>query len=248
MLSGPSGFSFSPAGSKDVTIPNAPAGNYTFRYSISGACVNGTKDISFTVTAGSSIPLTGANANAGAIPTGFCIGSIPASLLLAANQPNVGETGTWTQTGGSTVVNFSDIHDPHAVLTGMTAAGSPYQLTWTIANVAGCNSSSPVTFSLVDPLNLPPINFTTVCSANNITSFFAGPCFQSGGVNKIMTLFSGYLLGVPEGSRQVRLSMQVFFLQSLYHLMRLAPAAIPALPQIVVDYDLQWAGAAVSQH
>ncbi|MEQ1676211.1 MAG: T9SS type A sorting domain-containing protein [Chitinophagaceae bacterium] len=172
LLSGPAGYSFPDVNTQNVSIPDLPQGNYVFRYSVSGACVSGTKNVAFVKVSGLNIPITDANANAGAIQTAFC-GSIPSTLLLSANAPNVGETGTWTQTGGPNPVTFNDIHDPATLVTGMTNGGSTYTFVWSISNAEGCISSSAVIVRSVTIPSITPVVLSQTCEVQ--TQLPGGP-------------------------------------------------------------------------
>lgn len=176
LVSGPSGYSFTSVNAQNVTLSYLAAGTYTFRYTVTGTCVNGTKDVTFTKVAGSNIPLTTANANAGNMLTGYC-GNLPSTIQLGANSVNVGETGTWTQSGGGTTVSISDIHNPNATASGLTIAGAPYKFTWTISNASGCSSYSTVSIVAVGNINIAPMNLTTPCNTPTYPASGAGMCY-----------------------------------------------------------------------
>lgn len=175
LVSGPAGYTFTPAGTRDVILPSLPSGSYTFRYSVTGACITGYKDVTFTVVLGANYAVTSSNANAGGIQTAFC-STLPSSLQLSANMPGTGETGTWAQTGGGATLTFSDINDPNAVVSGITQAGSPYTLVWVITGNLGCSSTSSLQIRYIPMLSKPPINLTTPCNQPTYTGGGAGSC------------------------------------------------------------------------
>ncbi len=156
LVSGPAGYTFSNVNAQDVVLTGLPGGSYTFRYTVTG-CTNGSKDVSFNVAPAGFYGLTVSNANAGNIQTGYCDG-FPASLQLSANAPNVGETGTWRQMNGASTAVFSDIHDPNAILTGLTASGGTYRFRWTIQNQSGCFSESDLILVVPQPITPYEIN------------------------------------------------------------------------------------------
>lgn len=191
LVSGPAGYTFAGSSSQDMTLNLSP-GNYTFRYSVSGTCITGSKDVSFIVSYG-AIPVTASTANAGNIETGYCNNNVPSSLKLGANTPALGETGTWTQVGGGNQVNFSDVHDPNAVATGLSSAGLPYTFRWTITNGTGCYSYSDVVLFSPTDLSMPNINFSTGCGEGLYPQVVpsGGICSPQGGYVYVKTISIG---------------------------------------------------------
>ena len=195
LLSGPAGYSFSPVAARDVTLASLPSGTYTFRYTVTGACITGFKDVSFSVVLGANYAVTSANANAGGVQTAFC-STLPSSLQLSANKPGVGETGTWVQTAGGNSLTFSDIHDPTATVSGITQAGAPYTLSWVITGSLGCSSTSSLQVRYIAMQSKPALNYTTPC---NQTIYYspgaAGVCPSEGRILPIGSLFNGFPVG-----------------------------------------------------
>lgn len=163
LISGPAGFTFTTINAQFVTLTAPPNGIYKLKYTVSGSCVNGIKEITFTVDVGANNYVSIPNANAGLINTGFCNG-IPASIQLSANNPSVGEIGTWVQISGGNSVNFSNINDPNAIISGLTNINSPYTFKWEFTNANGCKKSSLLTITNIETGNNSAIEYTTPCA------------------------------------------------------------------------------------
>ncbi|TDP03209.1 PKD domain-containing protein [Flavobacterium sp. 245] len=52
---------------------------------------------------------------------------------LAADQPDDGEIGTWSQVSGPNTIMFSNVNDPNAIATGFLTPSSTYELQWTVS-------------------------------------------------------------------------------------------------------------------
>ena len=161
---------------QNIVITNPPTGTYTFRYSVTGTCVSGFQDIIVSYFPASGFNATPANANAGNIQTAYCNGDqIPASIQLAANLPNVGEIGTWSQVSGGNVVSFSNINNNNTIVSGLINAGAPYIFSWKITNSSGCFTNDIIKIFSVSNITPNAINYTSSCSAaidvNASTSF-----------------------------------------------------------------------------
>lgn len=157
LISGPSGYSFTPINTRNHTIVGMPNGTYTFRYKVTGPCYTDSVDKTFIKIGGSQFAVTPANANAAGLPTVIC-SSMPDTLMLGANLPNVGESGMWTQTSGPNAAIFSDPADPNTLVTGLS--NDVYSFRWTITNSVGCSvfSNYQITISndsIPLPLNIP---------------------------------------------------------------------------------------------
>ncbi|MCX6244735.1 MAG: tandem-95 repeat protein, partial [Bacteroidetes bacterium] len=105
-------------------------GVYVFRWLISGGPMCPSSQSDTRVIVASINPTT---ANAGPDQT-VCYAT---PLILQGNSTILNEVGTWTVTPTGPV--FSDVHNPHAVVTGLLAS-TVYTFTWTIVNA--CSSSS----------------------------------------------------------------------------------------------------------
>lgn len=197
LVSGPAGYVYAGVSTQNATLSGLSSGTYTFRYTTTGTCAAGTKDVTFTIANGTNFAVTSSNANLGNITTGFCGGSMPASLQLAANAPNVGETGTWVSLSGGTTVSFSpNANDPNAVITRMTKGGSPYTLRWVISSALGCTSATDITLQYVNPLAGASLNLKSICDISTFNSDYqAGPPYNNCTPNVYKDfIFIGYSL------------------------------------------------------
>lgn len=144
-VSGPSAIILTNPHSPNLGIGNLAAnGLYVFRWLISGgpSCPSFQDDVQ--IYTASAIPT---DANAGPDQNNVCVNT---PVYLAATPPlYVFEIGTWSVSPSAGVV-FSDIHNPHAVVTGLLAF-TTYTFTWTVAN--GCGSASD--FMTVDVIDSP---------------------------------------------------------------------------------------------
>jgi len=75
-------------------------------------------------------------------------------VVLNANAPASGETGTWSAGFGSPVT-FSDIHDPHATASNLVGGGAVNTLTWTLDDGSAWGGTSSdnvdITSNYVEP-------------------------------------------------------------------------------------------------
>ncbi|MBK8492562.1 MAG: hypothetical protein IPL49_17145 [Saprospirales bacterium] len=121
----------------DVLDPNTHIsglidGDYTFRWTISGGpiCDPAIDDVVVRVTA--SVPPIDVDAGP---PQTVCIGT---PVYLSGNTVPSNELATWSVVPSAGVV-FSDVNDPHVVVTGLSAS-TAYTFTWTVTN--NCESAS----------------------------------------------------------------------------------------------------------
>ena len=89
-ISGPATPTLTSANSQYAQVCDLVPGDYVFRYTVTGGCGPGTKDV--TVNVGGASAVTAAVAGPDQY---YC--EIPSSVSVTANAPAVGETGTWTQ-------------------------------------------------------------------------------------------------------------------------------------------------------
>ncbi|HOY18426.1 MAG TPA: SdrD B-like domain-containing protein, partial [Haliscomenobacter sp.] len=122
----------------DIYNPQSPVnfpviGGYIFRWTITGGpfCDPAEDDVLIRVT--NTVPTT---ADAGANQL-VCSGT---PVYLSANTPLMNEVGTWSVSPSAGVV-FSDVHAPHATVTGL-AANTAYTFTWTIQNACGTSADN----------------------------------------------------------------------------------------------------------
>ena len=126
-ISGPNTATFADPYQTTASVSGLVSGTYEFQYTFLGggsACTITPDTVTVNVSSGSlTTAATGPDQS-------VCFG---APVYMAANQPAAGEIGTWTaDPGNPSVVTFSDINDPNAVVTGLTSASSSYVFTWTI--------------------------------------------------------------------------------------------------------------------
>ncbi|WP_165872170.1 DUF11 domain-containing protein, partial [Tenacibaculum sp. M341] len=168
-LSGPTTVTFVDPYLSTATVNGLAPGTYEFQYTFQGggtACPVTPDTVVINVSDGSlSTSSSGPNQS-------VCFN---APAYMAANQPAAGEIGTWTQNAGNpNPVTFSDINDPNAIVTGLTAPSSNYIFTWTI------DYSNPGPSGCATPAG-NDITITT-SATETPTVANAGPdgCFASG--------------------------------------------------------------------
>lgn len=145
--------SFNPsAASRNVNICNLVPGSYTIRYSVTGGCIEGSKEFTFEVKQG-GVALADAGPN-----QYYC--DIPSTISLTGSTPGSGQTASWTQIFGGTSTITSP-SSPTTTVTGLSNAGATYTYLYTIANTNGCKTSDTVNIYRIPRLNL---------TANNIVS------------------------------------------------------------------------------
>ena len=215
---------------QNIIITNPPIGNYTFRYTVSGTCVSGFKDVVINFVPASNFSVTSANANPGNIKTGYCTGeSIPTSFQLLANLPNAGETGTWSQVSGGTVVVFSNLNSNTSLVTGLTNAGAPYVFKWRINNGLSCNSENNIKIFKINDLVPNAVNYISSCNASINSTGVTNFC--SNAANFILVPASGALTNIPNNGS--------WFLDG-YYLNAIPLGSTIALgfkPQVAIIYD-----------
>ncbi|KRB59177.1 gliding motility-associated C-terminal domain-containing protein [Flavobacterium sp. Root186] len=130
-VSGPSTAVFLDVTDATTTVSSLINGSYEFRWTISGgAACDVTQSISKIIV--SSVTPTIANAGN---DQSICYG---APVQLQGNSTLENEIGTWT-VSPSSGISFSDLHDPAAIASGLSA-NTVYTFTWAISN--GCGGST----------------------------------------------------------------------------------------------------------
>ena len=168
-ISGPSTVTFADPFQSTATANGLIAGTYEFQYTFQGggtACPVTPDTVTVNISDGSlSTSSTGPGQS-------VCFN---APAYMNASTPAAGEIGTWTQDPGNpNPVTFSDINDPNAIVTGLTAPSSAYTFTWTIdyssAGPSGC--ATPAGNDII----------ITTLATETPTVANAGPdgCFPSG--------------------------------------------------------------------
>ncbi|MEA5460972.1 hypothetical protein VB796_18065, partial [Arcicella sp. LKC2W] len=139
-VSGPTIATFSNANIRNPQVCNLREGTYVFRLTASGACTNGSDEVTIVVPAPSqSITQVGAMAD-----ITFCDGRT--SVVLNGPSPSfVGETVLWTvvNNGGGSPVIVSPT-SPTTTVTGLVS-NAYHQFRYTITNAAtGCSTNNTV--------------------------------------------------------------------------------------------------------
>ncbi|MFD0992435.1 PKD domain-containing protein, partial [Tenacibaculum geojense] len=168
-ISGPNTVSFVDPYQVSATVNGLVPGEYVFQYDIQGggsACATSPDTVSVFVN-GSSLTTSATG------PDQSVCNNAPA--YMAANQPADGEIGTWTEDPGNpNPVTFSDINDPNAVITGLTAPSSSYIFTWTINYVSpgpsGCTAATPDNITVT----------TTATPSQTVANAGPDTCYPSG--------------------------------------------------------------------
>jgi hypothetical protein len=106
-----------------------------------------------------------------------------ATYTLKGNDPSPG-TGKWTLVTGASPVTFSDITNPHAVVSGLIPG--KYQFQWTITATPTCPPNSNAVNIIIDKATVggtttATTGVTTVCSGGN-----AGQITLAGQVGNIL--------------------------------------------------------------
>lgn len=161
-LSGPNTPVIGNVNSNNTSLSGLIEGTYTFRWTVSGPCANGSDEVSITVPAAKQ-----AITSAGGATRIFCDNT--SSTVFSASPPSLtNETGLWTVVSGSgTIVSPNS---PTTSITGLTP-GSSSTFRYTITNnITGCVSAgnytvqyaTPPTISFASPSTFLPFPQTTV--------------------------------------------------------------------------------------
>lgn len=161
-LSGPNTPVIGNVNNNNTSLSGLIEGTYTFRWTVSGPCANGSDEVSIVVPAAKQ-----AITNAGSTTRIFCDNT--SSTVFSANPPSLtNETGLWTVVSGAgTIVSPTS---PTTSITGLTP-GSTSTFRYTITNnITGCVSAgnytvryaTPPTISFASPSTFLPFPQTTV--------------------------------------------------------------------------------------
>ncbi|NCD72371.1 PKD domain-containing protein [Mucilaginibacter agri] len=116
--------------SATTTVTGLGDGAYKFTWTISnGSCSSSSADITYNVNQAATIANAGPNQNICDVNT----------TTLAANPIVVG-SGVWSVVSGPNTPRFTDITDPHTIISGLVLG--TYTLTWTATNGTICPPSS----------------------------------------------------------------------------------------------------------
>jgi len=144
-VSGPSAILLTSPHSFNLTIGGLlPDGLYVFRWMISGGPNCPTTQDDVNVYTAKVTPTT---YDAGPNQTGICYNT--PVYLNAATPAYVFERGTWSVTP-SAGINFSDIHNPKAIVTGLLPY-TTYTFTWSLSNNCG-TATDFMTVDVIDVL------------------------------------------------------------------------------------------------
>ncbi len=134
LVSGPNIPVFSSAANPSSKVCNLVPGTYTFRWTVSGPCVNGSDDMNLYVANIKTPPASLGNV----VYTNFCDEPIVSSEVLTGAQLSPGDTATWTQTGGGSVATFSPDNHGSSVFVGNLTGPFPYKFIYTHIGPTGC--------------------------------------------------------------------------------------------------------------
>jgi hypothetical protein len=138
------------------TVQNLQAGSYTFRYTVTGGCNPGPAEVTINV-AGTAV-VTQANAGK---DQHFC--TIPNSISLTGNNGAVGETVSWSQIEGASVMIASPA-TANTLVTGLTDAGGPYRFRYVISN-GGCSTVDTVSIYKLPVLGITGPTVINICNS-----------------------------------------------------------------------------------
>lgn len=143
-VSGPNAAVIANPNLNNTSVSGFINGVYKFRWLISAGPMCPTTQSDVRVIVASIVPTA---ANAGPDQT-VCYAT---PLTLQGNTPILNEVGTWTVVPA--YPTFSDIHNPHAVVSGLLAS-TVYTFTWTITNACGTTTDFAIitTSSTVGPV------------------------------------------------------------------------------------------------
>ncbi len=137
-VSGPNNPTISNPNNNRTRVSNLREGTYTFRWSVSGPCANGSDTMTIEVPAATQ-DVTQASVEDNNIF--FCDSSVDQTTLVGSTPVFANEVVLWEQIGGDPVTITPD--DSYTTqITGLSPAGAPYRFRYTIRNTAtNCTSS-----------------------------------------------------------------------------------------------------------
>jgi hypothetical protein len=185
-ISGPSVPVITSPNNRSTTVTNLIQGTYVLRWTVSGACANGSDDVSIFVPA-STNSLTSLGSNS---TLTYCDNRTTA-ILTAPSPTFVGESGKWTQTGGPTTATITDTLASSTSVTGLNGlSGSTYTFRYTLTNLFGCSTSVTRTIRYIsspDSIVLLGGNRILACNESSTTVSY----IASGGNQTQFRILSG---------------------------------------------------------
>lgn len=184
-LSGPNTPVIGNVNSNNTSVSGLIEGTYTFRWTVSGPCANGSDEVSIVVPAARQ-----AITSVGSATRVFCDNTT--STVFSANPPSLtNETGLWTVVSGAgTIVSPNS---PTTSITGLTpGASSTFRYTIT-NNITGCVSAGNYTVRYSTPPTISFANLSTFLPFPQTT--ISLPFTFTGGTVTTWQLISG-----PTGS------------------------------------------------
>lgn len=166
----------------NTTLNGLPGETYILTWTISNACGISDSD-TILISFCPSLP----QANAGPDELVAC-----RPHLLTANDPQAGNTGTWTIVSGNNGT-IDNIHNPTAQFYGMP--GTTYQLKWTISNACGSSTDTVV----ISPEPLPCIALAgpdQIGIENDSTVLQANTPVVGTGEWRILSGINGYFVNI----------------------------------------------------
>jgi len=186
IISGPNIPTFSNVSAYNTNVSNLIQGNYIFRWTVSGPCVNGYDEVTVTV------PAPTADITTASIIGGdqmFC--DPRSSTILSGNTPSyINETVLWTKTNGPDPVSFANSTSSVTEVSGLDGS-STYTFTYRISNaVTNCYSEADVDVEFFPnaptiEIELPSDQILTDCDVHSIEIPFS---FTGSGTNQYRIL------------------------------------------------------------
>ncbi|WP_433830070.1 PKD domain-containing protein [Flavobacterium anhuiense] len=111
----------------DTPVSNLISGTYVFQYITKGGGATCGFSVATVNVYVSDSSITDVDAGTDQV---VCAGS---QVPLTAVQPEAGEIGTWSQISGPDPITFSNVNDPNAIASGFISQVSTYELQWTVS-------------------------------------------------------------------------------------------------------------------
>ncbi len=126
---------------------------FSYTYTVTNGACEGISQLDLTILPATDNSCCQTNAMAGPDAT-------PCDLTYQLTADNALGLGTWTAAAD---VEFSDIHDPHAIATCTTPGGGTRTLTWTDNNGFLCVASDQVVVNFADPIEMIVVTENADC-------------------------------------------------------------------------------------
>ncbi|NER17477.1 PKD domain-containing protein [Spongiivirga citrea] len=137
-VTGPSTPTIANINSPSTSVSNLIEGTYTFRWDVSGPCVNGNDTVDIIVPGATQDVTTAVVQNDN---QRFCDPSITSATLIGSTPDFTNETVEWEQIDGNPPVTIVNPFSPTTQVTGLNSPNS-YRFRYTITNnITGCTSS-----------------------------------------------------------------------------------------------------------